>query len=113
MAFDLSILKSIDFCFDTNSHMIQLGFLKLLKGSILHNDTHGALFLNEPPYEIIESPFFTFNELSVLREYDKIIDKFYNSGLYKNSISYALTLFDNPSDMLSALAQFLKGSSLS
>lgn len=107
------ILKSLDFCFETNAHMIQLGFLKLLKGSLLDKNTYGTKFLSNPPYEIIESQFFSFEELTVLRRFDKIIDKFYNSGLYKNSFNYGLTLFDRPSSFIKELSLFLKDTSLS
>ena len=107
------ILNSLDFCFDTNANMIQLGFLKLLKGSLLHKETYETKFLTSPPYEITSSQFFSFEELTVLRGFDKIIDKFYNSGLYKNSFSYGLTLFSRPSDFIKELASFLKDTPLS
>lgn len=107
------ILKSLDFCFSTNAHMIQLGFLKLLKGSLLYKNTYNTKFLDEPPYEIISSPFFSFDELMILRQYDKLIDKFYNSGLYKNSFKYGLTLFENPSKMIIALSEFFDDIALS
>ena len=107
------IINSLDFCFKTNAHMIQLGFLKLLKGSLLHKNTYKTKFLSTPPYEIIESEFFSFNELAILRSYDKIIDKFYNSGLYINSLNYGLTLFDRPSKLIVNLADFLNDTPLS
>lgn len=107
------ILKSLDFCFNTGANMIQLGFLKLLKGSLLHKNSFNINFLSNAPYEITESEFFSFEELTILRKFDKIIDKFYNSGLYKNSLSYGLTLFDRPSKLIVNLADFLNDTPLS
>ncbi len=107
------ICNSLDFCFKTNANMIQLGFLKLLKGSALSKNTYNTKFLSHPPYEVIESEFFSFEELNLLRSYDKIIDKFYNSGLYKNSFNFILGAFNRPSNLIKKLAEFFSEYNLS
>ena len=101
------ILKSIDYCLELKPNMLQLGFLKLLKGSILESQKYESKFLNEPPYEILCSENFTFEELQLLKKLEKLIDKFYNSGAYANSFNYALKLFDRPSSMLLELNKFI------
>ena len=103
------INKSLDYCLSLKPHMLQLGFLKLLRGSKLCNDTEGIVFLNEPPYEVLYSDGFNFMELNRLRKIALILDKFYNSGIYINSIRYAQTLFERPSAMLYALNDFAEG----
>lgn len=102
------ILDGVDECIKARPHMLQLGFLKLLQGSRLAYLNHGCVFSSFPPYEIIKNEELKYSDIIKLKEIEDSIDKYYNSGKFSNSIEYALTIFERPSDLFSELANFEK-----
>ena len=77
--------------------MLQLGFLKLLKGSRIRNEyqKYGYVFKSKAPYEIISNNFMSFADLCYLKKIETALDRYYNSGDFKNSIDYLFDKFDN------------------
>lgn len=104
--------KAIDACYGLNAHMLQLGFLKLLKGSALREQAQRWAFVYDPfpPYEIIKNHVLSVEEIMHLQQIERVIDKFYNTGMYKHTISFAVgRLFNSPYQFFSELADFCKG----
>lgn len=60
---------------------LQLGFLKLLDGSPMSGDKHGAVFSDEPPYEVICTPTMTYKDLLFLRKMAALVEIYRNSGI--------------------------------
>lgn len=87
-------------------HALQLGFLKILKGSALYSVKDKAEYSHFPPYEILFSESMSFEHLREFKKIEKVIDKFLNTGMYKTSMDYAFTLFETPFDCLTAIADF-------
>lgn len=100
------ILKGVDECIKVRPHMLQLGFLKLLQGSRLAFEDHGCVFSSFPPYEIIKNETLSYTDIMQLKSLESSIDKYYNSGKFVNSIEYALTLFEKPSELFLAITDF-------
>lgn len=69
--------------------MLQLGFLKLLHGSPLRAqaDEFGYKYTSFPPYEVIENRFISADEFISLKKTENAVDRVYNSGAFKNSLS--------------------------
>ena len=84
--------KSFNDVYEIRSEKIQLGFLKLLKGSDLRRDEdkYGFKYLNTPPYEIIENDYLTYGEMIKLKAIEELVDKYYNEGYFTNSIEYMI-----------------------
>jgi len=78
-------------------NMLQLGFLKLLKGSRIRNEyqKYGYVFKSRAPYEIISNNFMSFADLCYLKKIETALDRYYNSGDFKNSIDYLFDKFDD------------------
>lgn len=77
------------------SDMLQLGFLKVLKGSKLKSQLgKDYKYNNTPPYEIISTPFISSEELQLLKFAEEGCDKYYNSGLFAKTLEYFVK--DNP-----------------
>ncbi len=74
---------------------LQLGFLKLLKGSGIRKerDLYGYIFQDEPPYEVLENNYIQYGELLKLKIIEDMVEKYYNSGDFQNSVKYILTNF--------------------
>ncbi len=71
-----------------NCHQLQLGFLKLLPGSPLaaHAPEYAYRAQKDPPYEILENRFLSYEELTRLHAVDRIQDRFVNSGRFARAI---------------------------
>lgn len=74
-------------------HVLQLGFLKMLKGSYIRGQQHdfGYEFKDFAPYEIIKNDFISFEELLELKITENALDRFYNSGYFKNTMEYLMS----------------------
>ncbi len=72
--------------------VVQLGFLKLLPGSIIreeHRD-HGFLWEDSPPYQILANAYLSADEIISLQYMETILDNYYNSHLMDNTIQYLI-----------------------
>ncbi|MDR2711797.1 MAG: DUF4080 domain-containing protein, partial [Clostridiales bacterium] len=104
--------EAIDRCLSLRPHMLQLGFLKLLKGAGIARlaDDEKYIFSDFPPYEVHQSNAMTVEEMIALRKMEPVIDKFYNSGMFINSIDYAINkLFGSGYNFFQALAAYCDG----
>lgn len=71
-----------------NSDMLQLGFLKVLKGSRLKGMLDDEyIYEQTPPYEIIKTPYLNENEMLKLKYVEEACDKYHNSGIFKRTLS--------------------------
>lgn len=85
-----SFKKSFDDVVGIFPHVVQLGFLKLLKGSKLRGQAEqfGYKYKDKAPYEVMENNFICFDEIIKLKAIEDIFDKYYNSGNFKRSINF-------------------------
>lgn len=71
-------------------HMLQLGFLKLLHGSAMREDTSDSRHSSDPPYEVLETPWMTADQLRRLHSAEDALERLYNSGRFRRTLSYVL-----------------------
>ncbi len=85
-----SFRKSFNDVYEIRPEKIQLGFLKLLKGSDLRKDEekYGFKYLNIPPYEILENDFMNYKEIIKLKSIEDLVERYYNDGNFKNALEY-------------------------
>lgn len=81
-------------------HQLQLGFLKLLKGTRIRRqaDLYGYGFTDYPPYEILFGEYMNFNEMIELKGMEELLDRYYNSGRFADTIRYLLQFFNSAFD---------------
>ena len=86
---------SFDRAFALGAHQLQLGFLKLIHGSALRRDAdaYGMRCAAAAPYEITENRWLTPADLARLTRAEQALDLIYNSGRYRRSLPYLLTLW--------------------
>ena len=73
---------------DLNPDKMQLGFLKVLPGSPMTSlvKDFGIVFRKEAPYEVLQTKDLSFDEMMVLKRVEHMVEKYYDSGSYENTI---------------------------
>ena len=89
---------------------IQLGFLKLLKGSSMRDeaDKYGMKFNRNPPYEILTTSKISYFELQRLKKVEAIVDKYYNSKKFNNILEFFYLKFNTPFEFYDSLGDFFE-----
>lgn len=92
-----SFKKSFNDVISLRPHMLQLGFLKLLKGSRIRmeSDKYNYVYKSHAPYEVISNDFMSYEDIVYLKDIEHVLDAYYNSGVFKNTFDY---LFDKYED---------------
>lgn len=96
-----SFKKSFNDVYEIGPEKIQLGFLKLLKGSELRldMDKYNYKFLDKPPYEVLENDFIKYKEIIKLKSIEDLVEKYYNDGYFTNSLEFIINnQYTNPFD---------------
>lgn len=101
-----SFKNSFNDVFSMKPHVIQLGFLKLLHGTKIRETEVNDVFTAEPPYEVLQTEYISYDELLCLKSIEDIVEKYYNSGVFPKSAEYLVNLFDTPFDFFEKLADF-------
>lgn len=98
-----SFKKSFNDVISLKPHVLQIGFLKLLKGSAMRSECsqYGIVYRDNAPYEIISNNYLTYDEISYLKDFEFVFDKIYNSGSFTKTIDY---LFDKNHDKFELFA---------
>jgi len=92
--------------------VLQLGFLKMLKGTEIRGDKekYSYSFSDYPPYEVISNNFMSYSDISFLKKIDETVDKIYNSGAFSNMLSFLETKFGSYFEMYSYISEVLEKS---
>lgn len=88
--------------------VLQLGFLKLLRGTKIRceYEKHGYVFEDEPPYEVLFNSYISYAELLRLHSIESVFEKYHNSGGFKNALSRMAMRYSSQFEMYSELAEF-------
>lgn len=88
--------------------MLQLGFLKVLKGSglRLQSKRYGLVFTPDSPYTILQTSVLSHCEILQLHRMEKVLDKYYNSGKFLHALREAIKLFPTAFDFYHEFAEF-------
>ncbi len=101
--------KSFNDVFSLNPHNLQLGFLKLLKGSRIRQEasTHLYCFREKEPYEILSNKYITATELVKLKMIEDILEKYFNRSRFKATLKFMIdNCFDDPFSFFNELAEY-------
>ncbi|MBK5242473.1 B12-binding domain-containing radical SAM protein [Clostridium sp.] len=103
-----SFKKSFNDVYNIHSEVIQLGFLKLLKGSDMRNEANkwGMIYAPYPPYEILKTRDISYDELVILKKVEQMVDKYYNSQKFSTILKYFVGKFSTPFEFYYELGLF-------
>ena len=85
-----SFKNSFNIGYSLKAHMLQMGFLKLLYGAEMreNSEKYPCIFNDEPPYEVISTPFLSAEEIKTLKNCEDALDRLYNSGRFLFTLEY-------------------------
>lgn len=103
-----SFKRSFNDVYSLQPEEIQLGFLKLLKGSPMRQEAEkwGIVYSPYAPYEVLKTKDISYDELTVLKRVEGMVDKYYNSKKFDTILKCFLQYFSNPFDFYLNLADF-------
>lgn len=98
--------ESFDFVYKLLPDQLQLGFLKILKGSGMMDMTnkYDIRYRDYPPYEVLQTHALSYTELEALKMIEEMVELFYNSGQFNRSIRAMIHEFDTPFEGFKTLA---------
>ena len=103
-----SFAHSFDEIYALKPNQLQLGFLKVLKGSFLyeHRDEYGILYHTKPPYEVLRTNWLSYEELLKIRQAEEMLEVYYNSGQFEITMKILEQLFYSPFEMYREMGAF-------
>lgn len=103
-----SFVRSFNDVHSIKPEEIQLGFLKLLKGSAMREESskYDMKFSTYPPYEILSTNKISYKEIIILKKVEGVVDKYYNSQKFNNILKYFYNKYDRPYNFFYELAMF-------
>ena len=100
--------KSFDDVYGLRPQQLQLGFLKLLKGSGLRRDSeiYGICYNSRSPYEVLYTKWLTFEDVLKLKNIEELVETYYNSGKTETAERYAVSLFKSPFEFYEIFSKY-------
>lgn len=89
---------SFDDLYAHEPDQLQLGFLKVLKGTMMEEEVkkYSILYRNQPPYEVLGTKWLFYDEIILLKGVEELVELYYNSGQYTLTLKYAVPFFESP-----------------
>ncbi len=103
-----SFHKSFNDVYSLSPQQLQLGFLKVLKGSHMKDMTeeYGIVHKELEPYEVLGTKWLPYEDILRLKMVESMVEVYYNSGQFQNTLALAEPAFKDPFTMFEKLGQF-------
>lgn len=100
--------QSYDEVYQMHPDQLQLGFLKVLKGSQMYEEQrlHEIRYKSYPPYEVLSTKWLSFDEILLLKQIEDMVEVYYNSGQFHYTLEYLMHFYESPFSFYEALALF-------
>ena len=104
----VSFRASFNDVYNMEPDELQLGFLKILYGSTMYDDAnqYGIVCKSFPPYEVLYTDWLSFEDVLSLKKTEEVVEVYYGTGQFVNSINYLIQFFETPYDFYKALGEF-------
>lgn len=100
--------QSFNDVYDMMPDQLQLGFLKVLKGSAMYDryQQYGMQYQSEPPYEILYTKWLSYADVLKLKEVEEMVEVYYNSGQFVYTMKYLIRFFKDAFEMYEKLGKY-------
>ena len=89
---------------------LQLGFLKVLKGSYMgeEKDAYEVKHISRPPYEVLATKWLSYDDVLRLKQVEEMVEVYYNSFQFSASMAFLENYHKSPFDLYEKLGQYYK-----
>lgn len=103
-----SFSHSFDDVYRLKPDQLQLGFLKVLKGSFMEMNKreYDLVYKMKPPYEVLYTKWISYEDILVLKGVEEMIEVYYNSGQFSASIKFLEKKIKSPFEIYKSVAEY-------
>lgn len=100
--------RSFDCVYRMTPHQLQLGFLKVLKGTAIWEqaEAYGIVYVDRMPYEVLYTKWLSYGEVLKLKRIEEMVELYYNSNQFVYTLSALEREFSAPFAMFEELAAY-------
>lgn len=100
--------------YDMRPEQLQLGFLKVLKGTPIYErvEDFGINYTSKPPYEVLYSKWLPYEHKLKLKAIEEVLEIYFNSNQFTVTLPILEQIFPNPFAMYEALADYYEENDL-
>ncbi len=102
--------QSFNDIYALHPQQLQLGFLKVLKGSYMyeHAQEYGLVYRSRPPYEVMASKWVSYDEMLEIRLVEEMLELHYNSGQFLTYLAVLEQKYDSAFQMFLDMGHFYR-----
>lgn len=102
--------RSFNRVYSMKPQQLQLGFLKVLKGSEMERRTEefGICYQSRPPYEVLYTNWLSYEDVLRLKRVEEMVELYYNSNQFVHTLEFLEGAFPSPFAMYETLADFYR-----
>lgn len=107
-----SFRKTFNDVFELGPEELQLGFLKMLRGTGMRNDAHkyGYVYMDHAPYEILGNDILPFTDLIRIKRVEDVLEKYWNAHRMDHTVKYLIAKeFASAFDFFQEFGDFWEG----
>lgn len=103
-----SFVRSFNDVYAMRPEQLQLGFLKVLKGSYMEEmaSEYGLVYRKCPPYEVLYTKWLSYDDVIRLKKVEEMVELYYNSGQFTHILPVLVRRFGSAFEMYDRLALF-------
>ena len=100
--------QSFNDVYQMKPDQLQLGFLKVLKGSLMQKEAegYGIVYKEKEPYEVLSTNWLTYGEVLKLKMVESMVEVYYNSGQFQHTLEYLVPLAKDAFTFYESLGAF-------
>ena len=90
-----SFQRSFEQVYRMKPDQLQLGFLKVLKGSSMYHEAqkYEILYKEKEPYEVLSTAWLSYEDILKLKMVESMVEVYYNSGQFRKTLSWIETFY--------------------
>ena len=106
--------KSFNEAYAMRPNQLQLGFLKVLKGSYMGEQIaeYGLKYQDFQPYEVLCTKWITYDEILALKKVEEMVEVYYNSDQFEHVLLYVVPFFETPYAFYEMLGRYYEAHQL-
>lgn len=103
-----SFVRSFNDAYVMRPNQLQLGFLKVLKGSYMEEqaEKYGLVYQDEQPYEVLATKWISYEEILKLKRVEEMVELYYNSDQFEHVLPYMETFCKTPFEMFELMGVY-------